>query len=64
LLLSFDAPTPLGSPAIIEWARTHVVALDHVALGAAGHHAPEDLPHEIGAAIAGWLAQHQLCRMP
>jgi haloalkane dehalogenase len=64
LLLTFDAPTPLGSPAIIAWARTHVAALDHVALGAAGHHAPEDLPHEIGAAIAGWLAQHQLFQMP
>jgi haloalkane dehalogenase len=60
LLLSFDAATPLGSPAMIAWARAHVAALDIVALGPAGHHAQEDLPHEIGSAIGQWLQQHQL----
>jgi haloalkane dehalogenase len=60
LLLTFDAPTPLGTPAIVEWACSHISALDIVALGPAGHHAPEDLPHEIGDAIASWIDRHRL----
>lgn len=55
LLLTFDSPSPLGSPAVIAWARDHVAALEIVPLGAAGHHAPEDRPHDIGRAIASWL---------
>jgi haloalkane dehalogenase len=65
LLLSFASPgelqpSPTGSPAMIEWARANVAALEVVALGPAGHHAPEDAPHEIGAAIAGWIGRHAL----
>jgi haloalkane dehalogenase len=65
LLLGFDRPaelqpSPTGSPAMIEWARTHIAALDVVSLGPAGHHASEDSPHEIGTAIADWLARHGL----
>jgi len=65
LLLAFDSPagiqpSPTGSPQMIEWARSHVAALDVVALGPAGHHAPEDAPHEIGSAIASWLEHHGL----
>jgi haloalkane dehalogenase len=60
LLLTFDAPTPLGSPAVVDWARKTFTALDVVALGAAGHHTPEDLPHEIGDALATWMDQHRL----
>jgi haloalkane dehalogenase len=62
LLLTFDAPTPLGSPAVIAWARANVAALEVRALGAAGHHASEDLPGEIGTAIATFLDQHGLRR--
>jgi haloalkane dehalogenase len=67
LLLAFAAPdgrqpSPTGSPAMIEWARAHVSALDVVALGPAGHHAPEDAPHAIGSTIAAWLARHGLSR--
>lgn len=62
LLLTFDAQTPLGSPAMIAWARATIAALEVHALGAAGHHATEDLPREIGSAIASFLEQHRLLR--
>lgn len=63
LLFAFDAPaelqpSPTGSPAMIGWARANVAALDVVSLGPAGHHAPEDVPNEMGNAIAAWL-EHQ-----
>jgi haloalkane dehalogenase len=63
LLLVFDQPvelqpSPTGSPAMIQWARANVAALDVIGLGPAGHHAPEDLPREIGEAIASWLVRH------
>lgn len=60
LLLTFRAPSVLGSPAMIEWARASVSALEIVELGPAGHHAPEDLPDEIGGAIVTWLDEHSL----
>jgi haloalkane dehalogenase len=65
LLLAFDPPaelqpSPTGSPAMIAWARANVAALEVVPLGPAGHHAPEDVPNEIGKAIAAWLDQHAL----
>lgn len=65
LLLAFQSPpglqpSPTGSPAMIDWAREHVAALEIRTPGAAGHHAPEDLPGEIGEAIAEWLARHEL----
>jgi haloalkane dehalogenase len=62
LLLTFDTPSVLGAPAIVEWARATFAALDVVALGPAGHHAPEDLPHDIGRAIAAWLDRQKLAR--
>jgi haloalkane dehalogenase len=60
LLLAFDAQTPLGSAAILAWARANIRALELVQLGPAGHHAPEDLPHQIGDTIATWLEAQQL----
>jgi haloalkane dehalogenase len=65
LLFAFDPPaelqpSPTGSPAMIDWARAHVAALDVVSLGPAGHHATEDVPNEIGEAIAAWLGHHGL----
>lgn len=62
LLLTFDAPSVLGAPAIVAWARETFAGLEIVQLGAAGHHAPEDRPEEIGRAIAGWLERHELLR--
>jgi haloalkane dehalogenase len=55
LLLTFESATPLGSAAMIAWAEQHISALAVEALGAAGHHAPEDAPHAIGQAIRRWL---------
>ena len=69
LLLAFERPaelqpSPTGSPAMIEWARANVSALDVVALGPAGHHASLDVPHEIGRTIATWLARQGLTGRP
>jgi len=63
LLLGFQRPaqlqpSPTGSPAMLAWARGHVGALEVAELPPAGHHAPEDVPHEISAAIVSWLARH------
>jgi haloalkane dehalogenase len=61
LLLTFDSsPTLLVTPEITAWAREHIVGLEVQHLGAAGHHAPEDRPVEIGRAIADWLDKHAL----
>jgi haloalkane dehalogenase len=54
LLLTFDGVGLSNAPTIVEWARGK---LDVVALGPAGHHAPEDAPREIARAIARWLDQ-------
>lgn len=65
LLLTFDPPaglqpSPTGSSAVIDWARSNVAGLEVEAPGSAAHHAPEDLPDEIGRAIRDWLARHAL----
>jgi haloalkane dehalogenase len=60
LLITFDAPSVLLTPEDLTWARGCIAALEIVALGAAGHHAAEDVPDEIGTAIARWLSTHSL----
>jgi haloalkane dehalogenase len=65
LLLTFQAPaelnpSPTGSPAVVAWARANIAQLEVAELGPAGHHAAEDVPHEIGQAVAGWLERHAL----
>jgi len=65
LLLGFDSPaglqpSPTGSPAMLDWARSHISGLEVARLGPAGHHAPEDVPHEIADAITAWLGRHGL----
>jgi haloalkane dehalogenase len=65
LLLTFTSPpgrqaSPTGSAAMVDWARAHVAGVTVTALGPAGHHAPEDLPDDIGRAIARWLDDHDL----
>jgi haloalkane dehalogenase len=59
LLLTFDGKGMSNAPAVVEWARSAIPNLDIVPLGAAGHHAPEDAPREIGDAISAWLTQLQ-----
>jgi haloalkane dehalogenase len=65
LLLTFapaegKQPSPTSSPAMVEWAKANIANLEVVALGPAGHHAPEDAPAAIAPAILGWLARNQL----
>jgi haloalkane dehalogenase len=45
---------------MIAWAGASVAALEVSTLGPAGHHAPEDAPNEIGAAISDWMERHEL----
>jgi haloalkane dehalogenase len=65
LLLTFQSPpglqpSPTGSPAMIDWARANISNLEIAELSPAGHHAAEDVPHEIGRAVADWLERHAL----
>lgn len=61
LLLTFEnSPTLAIGPALTAWCRENMAALDVVACGEAGHHAQEDRPKEIAAAIASWAERHDL----
>ncbi|MFC8528100.1 haloalkane dehalogenase [Nocardia sp. NPDC057227] len=55
LLMAVENGVGLGSPEVIDWASEEFAAVEVVSIGAAGHHAPEERPDEIGAAVAGWL---------
>jgi haloalkane dehalogenase len=55
LLLTFDGKGLSNAPAVVDWAKRTVPNLSVVALGAAGHHAPEDAPEAIAGAIVRWL---------
>jgi haloalkane dehalogenase len=55
LLLTFDGTNLSNAPAVVAWARRAIPRLDVVALGSAGHHAPEDAPQAIGDALVAWL---------
>jgi haloalkane dehalogenase len=61
LLMTFEgSPTLLIGPQLRTWCEENIAALDVVAAGQAGHHAMEDRPEEIAAAIAAWADQHGL----
>jgi haloalkane dehalogenase len=61
LLLTFEgSPTLLITPELARWCAANIAALEIEAGGKAGHHAPEDRPAEIAAAISGWAGRHQL----
>ncbi|WP_439661564.1 haloalkane dehalogenase [Lentzea sp. HUAS TT2] len=61
LLLTFDkSPTLLIESELTAWCRENVAALEVVGCGEAGHHAQEDRPKEIAAAIASWAERHDL----
>jgi haloalkane dehalogenase len=55
LLLTFDGNAMSNAPSVVDWAKRTLPNLDVKALGAAGHHAPEDAPGEIASAIRGWV---------
>jgi haloalkane dehalogenase len=61
LLLTFDpGPGTMIGPELADWCRRHIAALDVAACGPAGHHAPEDQPAAIAAAIAAWADRRSL----
>jgi haloalkane dehalogenase len=59
LLLTFDGAQLIG-PDMVAWCGEHIANLETQNCGPAGHHAPEDRPHEIAAAISAWADRHQL----
>jgi haloalkane dehalogenase len=61
LLMTFEgAPSLLITPAMADWCASHIASLEITACGQAGHHAPEDRPAEIAAAISAWADRHNL----
>lgn len=61
LLLTFDSsPTLLIKEDLAAWCAENIAALEIEHCGPAGHHAPEDRPQEIAAAIAAWAGRHDL----
>ncbi|MFF7972680.1 hypothetical protein [Streptomyces sp. NPDC007905] len=61
LLLTFEgSPTLLIGPETADWCATHLAGLETVHCGPAGHHATEDRPAEIAAAVSAWADRHGL----
>ena len=61
LLMTFEgSPTLLVSAAVADWCASHIAGLEVVPCGQAGHHAPEDRPAEIAAALSAWADRHGL----
>jgi haloalkane dehalogenase len=65
LLLTFQgSPTLLIGDDMAKWCAANIAALEIVACGEAGHHAPEDRPEEIAAAVSAWADRHRLHQDP
>jgi haloalkane dehalogenase len=61
LLLTFDSSPTLGiTPELAAWCKDNIAALQIEHCGSAGHHATEDQPEAIAAAISAWLDQQNL----
>ena len=61
LLMTFEgSPTLLIDEKLAGWCATNIAALELVPCGRAGHHAHEDRPGEIAAAISAWANRHGL----
>jgi haloalkane dehalogenase len=61
LLMTFEgSPTLLITEAMADWCAGHIASQEIVHCGKAGHHAPEDRPAEIAAAISAWADRHGL----
>jgi haloalkane dehalogenase len=61
LMMTFEgSPTLMITPAVAGWCQRHFAALETVHCGTAGHHAPEDRPAEIAAAVSAWADRHRL----
>ena len=57
LLMTVTPALGLGAPALIGWAKDNISALEIDELGAANHHATEQIPVAIGESVARWLAK-------
>jgi haloalkane dehalogenase len=53
-------PSLLIEMKMADWCATHIASLEIVACGQAEHHAPEDRPNEIAAAVSSSADQHGL----
>lgn len=61
LLMTFaGSPTLLVTPDMARWCAAHIASLETVHCGPAGHHAPEDRPAQIAAAVSSWTDRHGL----
>ncbi len=61
LLLAFEpGPGTMTGPDVVAWCAANIACLDIERLGPAGHHAPEDQPDAIAAAIVAWAGRHDL----
>ena len=61
LLMTFEgSPTLLIDDAMARWCARNIAALETVPCGEAGHHAAEDRPREIAAAVSAWADAHRL----
>jgi haloalkane dehalogenase len=61
LLMTFEgSPTLLIDKQMAEWCATHIASLETVPCGQAAHHAPEDRPEEIAAAVSAWADRYRL----
>ena len=61
LLLTFDpGPGTMMGPEMIAWCAANIASLEIENCGYAGHHAPEDQPDAIAAAIVAWADRHRL----
>lgn len=59
LLLTFEgSPALLTGAEMARWCAANIAALETTACGKAGHHAPEDRPGEIAAAVSAWADRH------
>jgi haloalkane dehalogenase len=52
--MTFEA----AQPATADWCATHIASLETAHCGKAGHHATEDRPAEIAAAISARADRH------
>lgn len=61
LLLAFEpGPGTMIGPDVVEWCTDNIAALEVARCGRAGHHAPEDQPDAIAAALSAWCDGHRL----
>ncbi|MER6817345.1 haloalkane dehalogenase [Spirillospora sp. NPDC000708] len=61
LLITFDgSPTLAITPEIAAWCAEHIANLEIEPGGASGHHAAEDRPDTIAAAVTAWGHRHGL----